>query len=141
MKKNFYVCDSYFTNIIAESIKTAFPESNVFTDSTVVSIAKDSLGLTLSNVALKMRIESDIKKDSVDQKIDFFILSGKLIHDGSVSTKELRSQYGSEKSIFIAVSLTPGFWDDNIKNDVDFSVHKNLVMNPADAKKLFAKWE
>lgn len=134
-KRRFYVCDSYFTEAIADEIRKAFPDSIVFTDSTVVS--RDFLNQE-ANVKLKATSEKIQKKDEITDKVDFFILSAKLIDDGSVIPDLLKIEYGNNSSKVIAISSSHYFLNE-VKDDVDFTEDKDVFLGAETIKDFFVK--
>jgi hypothetical protein len=130
MKKNFYVCDSYHTETIAKTIKLAF------LDSTISSKSPGFALLSALNVIGKNLTEGVKKKDEVTQKIDFFVLSAKLISDDTSLVERLKKSYGSNESIFIAVSTSP-YYMDEVKNLVRLTESKRLFFDQSEVRKFF----
>lgn len=138
MKKVFYVCDSYHTGAIADSIKKAFPDAVIYTDSTILSVAKDWPELTVANAILKTRSEKRSGKDEVNGKVDFFVLSAKLICDESVKPDELKKKYGNPDSKSIAVSMSFHFLD-LAKKSTDFAEEKETFLDAGKLNKYFSE--
>lgn len=136
--KVFYVCDSYHTGTISDAIKKAFPDAIVYNDSTIFSVCAVDVGITVGNLIQKLETEKAIVKDKVSQKVDFFILSAKLISDGSVVPDELKKAYGTMDSKSIAVSMTSHFLSE-AKSHVDLTESKDTFFDAEDIKKFFLK--
>lgn len=128
MKKVFYVCDSYHTTNISDYLLAAFPKSTVYTDSTIISSGNGDLVLETINPTLKSFSEKKLAKDEVGSKVDYFVLSAKLILDGSINPNELKAKYGSANSKTIAVSTMSVFLD-QVKDSVDTIEDKGTFMN------------
>lgn len=137
MKKTFYICDSFETNGIAKRLKDAFPDSTMYTDSSVFS-AGVTPSQSLMNVGLKLITEKQLKKDGVNEKIDFFILSAKLIFDGSIKPSQLKAELGASDSRLIAFSSS-SFFLNQISDLVDFTGFKYILDDELKIKKFFSK--
>lgn len=95
MKKTFYVCDSYHTAVIVEALEKAFPQSTVFTDRTKIPISEGTV------------MTAEYRPDGGDagtERVDYFILSGRLIINGKIDPIDLKVLYGHEGSKCIAIS-------------------------------------
>lgn len=139
MNNIFYVCDSYHTATIAETLEKAIPGSMTITDSTIVSHSPEFPELTLGNLLTKLVTEKNLNKEEVaGRKIDFFVLSAKLIMDGSVNIKELKTKYGQENCKVIAVSTMSEFLN-QVKPFVDYTASKYDFTDTEKVKEFFNK--
>lgn len=135
LKKDFFVCDSYHTMSIAQTLQEKFPEATVFVDSTILSSGGSDAMLSLLNALTKTITEPEEVKQIPFEKVDFFILSAKLILDGSVSLEELKKNYGNTDSKVVAVST---MWEylERCKNKVDITVDKDIFFTRSGSEKI-----
>jgi hypothetical protein len=138
MKKVFFVCDSYHTSNIAKAIEKAFPEAVIYMDTTVTSSDGGDAPLGMLMGLTKSMTEEVVKKDKIETKIDYFILSGKLILDGAIKPEELKAQHGSENAVTIGVS-TMSFFLQKISGTVDQTVDKEVFKRSDRIKDYFEK--
>ena len=135
MKKVFYICDNYHTGVIANEILDAFPESTIFIDSIKISTKKDFLELAPAITAKKLIFGEEVSRDN-SKKVDFFIVSARLIYDGSVNPKQLKSNYGKSGSKIIAVSMYDHYL--GVKSSVDMIEEESTFMDSVLIKKFFS---
>ncbi len=135
MKKVFYVCDSFNTMKIVEQIKRAVPDSIVYSDATIVSQGPDFLSTALNKI-IKDRTEKSQKKNEATERVDLFLLSAKLICDGSLSPKELKEKYGNKDSKIIAISVSSSFLKE-VSSLVDLTADKGIFFNVESIRKFF----
>ena len=138
MKKVFFVCDSFHTGKIATAIKSAFIDAEVYTDATILSTCKTSIELTILSGVQKTITEDDLSKNVGIEKVDYFILSGKLISDDSVNVEKLKEQYGTKNSKVIGVSMSIHFLYE-IKDKVDVIENKETFFNSESIRSFFSK--
>lgn len=135
MKKIIYVCDSFHTNVIVEAIKKAMPGFVVYSDSTIFSQGSD-IAATAFNKIVKDITEKASEKDEIMNKVDIFLLSAKLICDGSVNPKELKEKYGNNKSKIVAISLSSYFLE-KVGHLVDITEGKDVFFDSKGIQRFF----
>lgn len=137
IEKVFYLCDTSSIETNALLIKKVLPKSTVFVNSSIDSVIPDEL--------LELKIRSKIwdaltrkvkEEDVVNKKVDYFILSAKLIYDNPNIVTDFRNRYGHPDSEVIAVSFEENFLKmaDPL---VDYTSMKDIFFNEVNLENFF----